>query len=242
MNDIILTGTGLLLAHFISDFILQTRGMIHDKREKGWKSPALAIHALTAALLAVVLAWEWEHWLVIGITTLSTHWLIDVVKMRSESFKSVRAFLLDQLAHVLVIVFLLFYLYPQLAILFVLHQDVVATWPVYLLGLLLLYRPTGFLIEHAIAKWAFDPAANTDDSLPEAGKWIGYLERLLIFIFMLMGEYSAIGFLIAAKSILRFRDHAQQQKQTEYILLGTLLSFTLAILVSLFVKYLIGGM
>ena len=37
-----------------------------------------------------------------------------------------------------------------------------------------------------------------------------------------------IGFLVAAKSILRFEE-AKKQKLAEYILIGTLLSFSLAI-------------
>ena len=36
--------------------------------------------------------------------------------------------------------------------------------------------------------------------------WIGFFERFLIFTFILINQYTAIGFLIAAKSVLRFND------------------------------------
>lgn len=73
---------------------------------------------------------------------------------------------------------------------------------------------------------------NSDrDSLASAGFWIGVLERFLIVTFILIHEYSAIGLLIAAKSLLRFgdKDEVHPRKQSEYILIGTLLSFCFAL-------------
>lgn len=67
-----------------------------------------------------------------------------------------------------------------------------------------------------------------------AGRWIGWVERFLIFTFVLGNQYDAIGLIIAAKSILRFPD---RQENSEYILLGTLLSATLAVAVGLVVTW-----
>jgi hypothetical protein len=70
--------------------------------------------------------------------------------------------------------------------------------------------------------------------------WIGILERILILIFILVGQFAAIGFLIAAKSIFRFNDTREDGNiKAEYFLLGTLVSFTLAIVIGLLIKYLI---
>lgn len=82
-----------------------------------------------------------------------------------------------------------------------------------------------------VRKWA--PSVATDRSLPNAGKWIGYLERILILTFILTGNAEGIGFLLAAKSVFRFGElsKAQDIKTTEYVLIGTLASFTVAILV-----------
>lgn len=65
------------------------------------------------------------------------------------------------------------------------------------------------------------------------------LERLLICCFILAGHFEAIGFLLAAKSIFRFGDlkEAQDRKLTEYVLIGTLLSFGIAIATGLLVQY-----
>ena len=69
------------------------------------------------------------------------------------------------------------------------------------------------------------------DGLKNGGRLIGQLERALIFLLIMIGQPGGIGFLVAAKSILRFEE-AKKQPLAEYVLIGTLLSFSLAIAVS----------
>lgn len=80
-----------------------------------------------------------------------------------------------------------------------------------------------------------------DKSLPKAGRWIGYFERILVMTFILLGSYEAIGFLMAAKSIFRFGDLKDNKeiRMTEYVLVGTLMSFTIAVIIALGTKMLI---
>jgi hypothetical protein len=75
-------------------------------------------------------------------------------------------------------------------------------------------------------------------SLANAGTYIGILERLFIFLFIITGHWNAIGFLLAAKSVFRFGDlkESKNRKLTEYILIGTLLSFGIAFLTALVTK------
>ena len=77
----------------------------------------------------------------------------------------------------------------------------------------------------------------SDPNSFHAGQLIGILERWLILVFILIGHYEVIGFLIAAKSIIRFgeKDH----DKTEYFLAGTLLSIAIAVGCGLMVKSLI---
>jgi hypothetical protein len=90
--------------------------------------------------------------------------------------------------------------------------------------------PGSFIIKALTTRWRREL-----ESLQSAGQWIGVLERLLIVTFVLVGQYSAIKFLIEAKSILRFGDKDSRcpRKQSEYILIGTLLSFSFAIYTAL---------
>ena len=80
-------------------------------------------------------------------------------------------------------------------------------------------------------------------SLPMAGRWIGYFERILVMTFILLGSYEAIGFLMAAKSIFRFGELREKNeiKRTEYVLLGTMMSFTVAVVLALVTRLLTFG-
>lgn len=72
-----------------------------------------------------------------------------------------------------------------------------------------------------------------DEGLTDGGRFIGYLERALILILVLAGQAGGVGFLIAAKSILRFGEikDSSQRKMSEYIIIGTFMSFGWALLV-----------
>lgn len=76
--------------------------------------------------------------------------------------------------------------------------------------------------------------AGDDRGFVKGGRMIGLLERALVFGFVLSGHLTAVGFLVAAKSVFRFgeiRDPGQR-REAEYILIGTLMSFTWALAVA----------
>lgn len=79
--------------------------------------------------------------------------------------------------------------------------------------------------------------------MKDAGKWIGIMERILIFSFILLDKFGTIGFLLAAKSVFRFGDlkDTNDQKKTEYIIIGTFLSFMIATLLGITVKFIASG-
>jgi hypothetical protein len=110
-------------------------------------------------------------------------------------------------------------------------------FPAILLLYILQVYPGGQIMRQLTRRWRneIEQPGIERDSLASAGLWIGILERLLIVTFILLHEFSAIGFLIAAKSLLRFsdKDHTHSRKQSEYILIGTLLSFCYALFTTL---------
>lgn len=75
-----------------------------------------------------------------------------------------------------------------------------------------------------------------------ASKIIGWLERFLILIFIYIGYYQGIGFILAAKSILRYGEIKSEldRKFAEYVIVGTLLSFALAITIGVLTRLIIG--
>jgi hypothetical protein len=70
------------------------------------------------------------------------------------------------------------------------------------------------------------------------GRAIGALERALTLTLVLLGEYTAVGWIIAAKSLARFKQ-LEDREFAEYFLVGTLSSFLLALLVGLGIRLLL---
>ena len=61
------------------------------------------------------------------------------------------------------------------------------------------------------------------------GRAIGILERGLVLTLILFGDYASVGFLMAAKALLRFKS-IEDPERAEYLLIGTLASLSLAVL------------
>lgn len=219
----------LILAHFLGDFLLQPTSWVKEKETKKVASPKLYLHILIHGALVLVILWNWSYWLLAAIIVL-LHGAIDLLKLYFQKKENKTAwFLIDQALH-LVSLLILWYFWFQPAIPFteILNQS--ALW-IYAAALVLLTIVSGIVIKVLLEKWTEKLEKEEDDSLNSAGKYIGILERLFVFTFILTGNWGAIGFLIAAKSVFRFGDlrESKNRKLTEYILIGTLLSFGIAI-------------
>lgn len=67
------------------------------------------------------------------------------------------------------------------------------------------------------------------------GRMIGLLERALALTLVLLGEFAAIGLIIAAKALARFKA-LENREFAEYFLIGTLASLLLAVVVGVAVR------
>ena len=79
----------------------------------------------------------------------------------------------------------------------------------------------------------FSDVQGLRDTENSTGKYIGILERLLIFILVLADSLEGVTFLFAAKSITRYKRISEEQGFAEYYLLGTLLSVVWALAIGL---------
>lgn len=75
-----------------------------------------------------------------------------------------------------------------------------------------------------------------------AGRWIGTLERLLIFLLVVGDEAGAAALVVAAKAILRFPEITGDEPhlEAEYVLVGSLASWLVAVAAGLGAKALLG--
>ena len=224
----------LLISHSVGDFLLQPKKWVEDKRQKKEKSGFLYIHILIHTLtLLVILKFDWKYWLAYTIIPIS-HYIIDLIKIKLENEKNSRAlFFIDQLAH-LVIISLIVCMYEPHQI--DLHLIYSFESLILVFALISITSIASVVIKVVMSHWEVE---GNNDSLENAGMYIGVLERLFVFGFIVLNQWQAIGLLIAAKSVFRFGDlsRARDRKLTEYILIGTLLSFGMAILIGILYTY-----
>ena len=226
----------LILAHLIGDFFLQPQKWVNAKEKKKLKSVWLYVHVAVHVSLMFLIVWNLSYTITI-ITIGLSHLIIDALKLILQRKKTKRLFFfIDQLLHFIAI-FVITYLFYDL----LLHNDYTFSLKLnghhllLILCIAFLTKPTSIVMKTIVSKWNISKLTKDNASLKDAGKYIGILERLLVFTFITAGQWEAVGFLLTAKSVFRFGDltASKERKLTEYILIGTLLSFGIAILISL---------
>jgi len=243
----------LLIAHLLTDFVLQPGSWVKDKEEKQGKSVKLYLHVAVTAIAAYILSGRYDNW-VIPVVIFITHLIIDFVKSKSNKDKF-SYFIVDQLAHLAVIILLWLStdnIWPAIGPSVNAITSNNKLW-IITAGYLFISWPLGMIIGKATQKWrdqinrenAINQPENNDEQelgLASAGKWIGICERVLILTFVIMAQYTAIGFLMTAKSILRFSEkEANTQLKTEYVLVGTLVSFASSAMIGILISLILNS-
>lgn len=216
----------LFTGHLVADFWLQPASWVNCKRANGLKSKRLLLHAAIASVLPVVFTLQIGLWWFIPIIFIS-HYLIDFAKTKTRD--NLLAFVADQVLHIAVIMALARY-----ASLEGTAMQNTLFWK-FAAGFVLVTTPSGILIGKFLQN-----ITNTQSTplKTNASAWIGIIERILILIFILAGHFQAIGFLVAAKSVFRFNEIQKEgNPKAEYFLLGTLVSFLVAVMVGFGIKY-----
>lgn len=79
-------------------------------------------------------------------------------------------------------------------------------------------------------------ATQSDEVEYNRGRLIGSIERVLLLAMVATGNWAAMGFVIAAKSLVRSREFENNRTFAEYFLIGTLTSSALAIVAGALVR------
>lgn len=224
----------LIVAHLLTDFVLQPTAWVNQKKQRKHRSGKLYLHILIAGATAYLFSGLWHNWW-LPLVIIITHFFIDLWKLYRPG--TLTYFLLDQLFHILVIVALWMGISFDLHTVWVYFTALAQNTKFWLVvtGYVLVTWPLGYVIGMATEKWREAAEANKE-GLAKAGVWIGFFERLLILTFIISNQFAAVGFLIAAKSILRFSDKENTQKKTEYVLIGTLMSFAVAAIIGIVIS------
>lgn len=253
------TFIALIAAHVFADFVLQVKWIIRNKRRVGGFTVHALLVALTAILALGAFGSDARTALLAVVLITATHALVDGLKLwlsgrswiTSRPHGELNLFLADQTVHVAILALVAAWLptawqsgwwassLPQL-------QPTILTGLCLTAGFILTTRTGEFAIRFFMRGMDAGRAGkDTDDAtltgseangvndpgLTDGGTWIGLLERALIFLLVMLDQFGAIGFLITAKSILRFQ-YAREHSHSEVVIIGTLASFGWAILFS----------
>lgn len=226
MGELILK---VILAHLLGDFVFQTQTMVDGIENKKIKSKYLYLHVLIHLTLLLTLTGFEKQYIFPAILLSISHLVIDILTkiILKNKINHLINFLLDQLLHFSTIAVFINYF----------HE--------YNIAYKSIFNPENYLLIIALVGITFFSSVVIkkimeifnyplpNDGIEDAGKYIGMLERLFIFTFIITDFWEGIGFLLAAKSIFRFGDLKEHKeiKLTEYILIGTLISFGLAMLI-----------
>lgn len=261
MNDYLILAS-LFICHILGDFYLQSKAMV-DAKHFGQKRKPLIVfdqelgvmiaHLLHIALHALVMAFVLYFLRGIEVIRLSDtnlylailaialgHLVIDLLKsgwrlkMMSDD-NAVITLVGDQMAHLTWILIVWAWLFDDLnnfsGLLTVNHLVIFGAY-------LLVLRPTSILVMLLLSPHT---PKNGDNQIPKAGKLIGYIERAVVLTLIFVDQYTAIGFIIAAKSVLRYGESGgNNTKLNEYVLLGTLASFGIVLLVGILARVALG--
>lgn len=223
--------TKLLLAHLLGDFLFQPNKWVVHKEANKIASKYLYLHILIHFGVAMLLLWDLKLWWWVVIIAM-LHYFIDLLKLYANPYfknKSI-PFFIDQTLHIVVLYCCAF------------NSDLFGhtigllkeiNWQL-ITAVVFVSYPSSIIMAKLLEGMS-DRIELDHKSLPNAGKYIGIIERLFVLVFIILGRWEAIGLLITAKSVFRFNDlkESNSRKLTEYILIGTLLSFGLAIIAGL---------
>lgn len=235
------------LAHILADFIFQSQQWSSGKS----RSPFTKYHFYH---VLVVFACSWllsldPGYFAAAVILTVIHFFTDVLKsylvIRSKKKGTNKSyFFTDQAIH-LVFLILVPFVYEQGHGISFLMEFPLKTIAI-VTAFVFCTKPANIIIKNILTVFAIaiptedhpnvarPEAQTTEKSLPNAGKLIGIMERVLTLALILVGQYGAVGLIIAAKSILRFKD----TQMNEYILVGTLVSFGLAVLPGILISIL----
>lgn len=224
----------LLLSHLMGDFWLQTDKLCEHKRKFGLRSWFLYLHSLIIGLLTYVLsnayASFWRYALIIMII----HWLIDAGKTYIKRCP-LTSFCVDQLLHAGVLLLVSQWYLEGEGVEWTQFSFIPFRYgiklPLLCCAVVVCCGMANVLVKLVLERFQINLPKSKGNNLDKAGALIGNLERLICLILVIVGQFEAIGFIFAAKSILRFKDN--EHSKTEYVLAGSLLSFAIALLCGL---------
>lgn len=104
--------------------------------------------------------------------------------------------------------------------------------PLIVVGGVVLVATSGLVLKVVLTQLLEEnPTESLNKTQRDTGQIIGKCENVLVYLFIILEAYTALGLVFAAKSLVRKEDI--DSDDTSYYLTGTLVNFTYSIVVAL---------
>jgi len=231
-----------LIGHVLGDFYLQSSKLAEEKNKifiELIKHSTIYFICLVIALIPVINVIIFRYIIIVSLM----HFFVDYYKgyLHNKIFvnnsKKEVEYIVDQIAHILII-------FVVIGIITISQEpiqyiDILASYISkysidvqnlisWMLIILIIVKPISISIKVILKK--YQPSKKEEVSgINNAGSLIGIMERIFILLMLSVSQYSAIGFVLTAKSIARYNKIIEDSEFSEYYLLGTLMSAILVI-------------
>jgi hypothetical protein len=218
-------------AHLLADFNLQPQTWCNIKNNSKLIGNVHFYHIAVVFICSLIFSFSVSFWWA-ALFIAFCHFVLDVTKsyLFRKGIRENYLFFLDQTLHLAVITATVYVFTQKEPIQF---PPFVTLNTVFMLFAIIASSKSSniFIKKYMEANNIVASDKENSDNLLKAGRVIGFLERFVSFILISFDQFAAVGFIIAAKSILRFKD--TDTAKTEYLLIGSLLSFGIAILLGI---------
>lgn len=250
----------LLLAHIISDFVLQSDCTVELRQNINLKTSLKGNfrHAVTHFTISVIFILKYFSFQTVTLVLIIaiTHFLVDLAKSRMIIIKpsskySIFTFIIDQIIH-FILIFKLFYLLGNN-----LDQDIISYSKDIISKTTFQHKIILSLLLITISLWSvgvfirlffkyldeskesyFEQlliVPNMERGTKNGGFYIGIFERLFIISAIILDIPELVGFTLATKSIARFKKF-DDDSFVEKFIMGSFISFISAIITGVIIK------
>ncbi|MBD5459080.1 MAG: DUF3307 domain-containing protein [Lachnospiraceae bacterium] len=224
------------IGHLFGDFYFQNEKIAEYKEVKYQGVLLHSIEYCAAFLLTILPVFSIDMVIAVVYAALA-HFLIDTVKyfilLKKKVRKNFNIFIVDQCAHI-VSIFVLAYTMDcwhftigqvkcvsDILSAFHCNAETIGRW---ILALLAIHTPANIFIQKFLGEYKPKKDEDIIKMDNKAGRRIGTLERFIMLIFLSKDQFTALGFVLTAKSIARYDKITKDEKFAEYYLRGTLVS------------------
>lgn len=233
----------IILGHLLGDFYLQTDKIATKKKTMpGYMLLHCFLYSIVMYIVMIILTKNINVSIEITCIISIVHTVTDIVKnkiyVKIQKYEAA-VFMVDQVVHFFSLM-VMGVIYKNYIITDILQYPfkgyTIGQWTTIMIAVLICWKPASILvalifreipmtIEQADLETTGSSAEDRENV--KIGSLIGILEREIILLLGLMGQYGAVGFVLTAKSLARYKQ-LEKKAFAEKYLVGTLLSAFIA--------------